>query len=502
MSFGGFGAASTSGGLFGSTGTSAAPASGGLFGSASSSAAPASGGLFGSTNASAAPASGGLFGSTNASAAPASGGLFGSAGTSAAPASGGLFGSAGTSAAPASSGLFGSTNTSAAPASGGLFGSASTSAAPASTGLFGSTNASAAPASTSLFGSTNASAAPASGGLFGSTNTSAAPAAGGLFGATNTSAVPASSGLFGATNTTAAPASTGLFGAAANPAPANPAPASATPAITRKTKYVDLSSDVQKMLLDIERQKQVQVQIGSGIAGDSTSREAGEVSSSIQRLAQELEIVRMTLASDRGLVDDARARVSFAVRHAEKAAALVAHATDDGSWAQSGLTPLQVASRQRALQALQGGGGAASAAAGDDVLRLAEAVDARQEAKQGDGAVDAYEAVRRIQFASMHHGVASEYYWAWLARVEASAQLLAERLDQAERHVAGALASCDASPASGGMPRPSPRAVADVIQHQNDSFLAIAGRVAALDDDVRRLRKRLGLAPARQQLAA
>ncbi|KAJ1718963.1 hypothetical protein LPJ53_006185 [Coemansia erecta] len=469
MSFGGFGAASASGGLFGSGGTSVAPASGGLFGAA--------------TNSAAAPASTGLFGSTNTSAAPASGGLFGSSGTSAAPASTGLFGSSGTSAAPASGGLFGSSGTSAAPASGGFFGSANTSAA--------------APASSGLFGSANTSAAPASTGLFGSTNTSAA--------------APASSGLFGAPSNPAPQASTGLFGAAANPAPANPAPANpapanTTPAITRKTKYVDLSGDVQKMLLDIERQKQVQVQIGSGIVGDSTSREAGAVAGRLQRLAQELEVVRMTLASDRGLVDDARARVSFAVRHAEKAAALVAHATDDGSWAQSGLTPLQVASRQRALQALQGAGagagaGANAAAGGQDVLSLAEAADARQaaEARQaGDAAVDAFEAVRRIQFASMHHGVASEYYWAWLARVEAAAQLLAERLDQAERHVAGALASCDASPAAGGAaPRPSPRAVADVIQHQNDAFLAIAGRVAALDDDVRRLRKRLGLAPAK-----
>ncbi|KAJ1837222.1 hypothetical protein LPJ73_007471, partial [Coemansia sp. RSA 2703] len=343
MSFGGFGAASTSGGLFGSSGTSAAPASGGLFGSSGTSAAPASGGLFGSTNTSAAPASGGLFGSTNTSAAPASGGLFGSNNTSAAPASGGLFGSTNTSAAPASTGLFGSNNTSAAPSTGGLFGSTNTSAAPASTGLFGGTNTSTAPASTGLFGSTNTAA---------------------------------STGLFGATANAAAPAQ-----ASANPAPA----------ITRKTKYVDLLSDVQKMLLDIERQKQVQVQIGSSIVGDSTSREAGEVNGSIQRLAQELEIVRMTLTSDRSVVDDARARVAFAVKHAEKAAALVAHATDDGSWAQSGLTPLQVASRQRALQALQGGG----ATTGDDVLSLAEAADGRQTGdgrQAGDGAVDAYEA--------------------------------------------------------------------------------------------------------------
>ncbi|KAJ2376761.1 hypothetical protein IW150_001784 [Coemansia sp. RSA 2607] len=430
-------------------------------------------------------------------AASTSGGLFGSSGTSAAPASGGLFGSSGTSAAPASGGLFGSTNTSAAPASSGLFGSTNTSAAPASGGLFGSNNTSAAP-STGLFGSNNTSAAPSTGGLFGSTNTSAAPASTGLFGGTNTSTAPASTGLFGSTNTAA---STGLFGSSANAAAPAQASTNPAPAITRKTKYVDLPSDLQKMLLDIERQKQVQVQIGSSIVGDSTSREAGEVNGSIQRLAQELEIVRMTLASDRSVVDDARARVAFAVKHAEKAAALVAHATDDGSWAQSGLTPLQVASRQRALQALQGG----VATTGDDVLSLAEAADGRQTGdgrQAGDGAVDAYEAVRRIQFASMHHGVASEYYWAWLARIEASAQLLAERLDQVERHVAGALASSDAPAASagaGGARRPSPRAVADVIQHQNDSFLAIAGRVAALDDDVRRLRKRLNLPAVKRQ---
>ncbi|KAJ2419229.1 hypothetical protein GGF47_004734, partial [Coemansia sp. RSA 2524] len=41
--------------------------------------------------------------------------------------------------------------------------------------------------------------------------------------------------------------------------------------------------------------------------------------------------------------------------------------------------------------------------------------------------------------------------------------------------------------------RPSPKTVSDVIQHQNDSFLAIVSKVAALDDDIRKLKRKLGI---------
>ncbi|KAJ2832582.1 hypothetical protein GGI24_001176 [Coemansia furcata] len=225
-----------------------------------------------------------------------------------------------------------------------------------------------------------------------------------------------------------------------------------TEAITRKTRFVDLPADVQKLLESIEQQKQAQLQIGSAIQANETEHELQQISQRVQRLSQDLQVARMTLGGDRERVDDARAQVSFAVKHAEKGASLVAHATDD----QAG-----VASRHRALAALQGG------------------------AAEVPEAVDAYEAVRRMQMASASYNVASDYYWAWLARVEAAAVTLTERLDQLERFAKGADGE-----------RVSPRAVADVIGYQNDSFLAIAGRVAALDDDVRRLRKKLGVKDA------
>ncbi|KAJ2772550.1 hypothetical protein IWQ57_001716 [Coemansia nantahalensis] len=302
------------------------------------------------------------------------------------------------------------------------------------------------------------------------------------FGASGGSLFGSSAGsTFGSTGATAfgsAPAATSAFGA--------PTPA---PAITGKTKFVDLPEAVQKQLVEIERQKAVQIQIGSSIIADETEREVRAVGQSVQRLAQELAVVKMTMSGDREMVEDAKQQVGFAVKHAEKGASLVAHATDDGSWAQSGLTPLQVATRQKALLALQVSDGQAALLRGTE--RSADDKQLR------DGlSVDPYEAVRRIQVASMHYDAASEYYWAWLTRVESSAQLLAERLDQLERHVSSAVArqqqqSDDArdQPAA----RPTPRAVSDVIQYQNDSFIAIAGRVAALDDDVRRLRRRLGL---------
>ncbi|KAJ2886704.1 hypothetical protein FB639_001529 [Coemansia asiatica] len=387
----------------------------------------------------------------------------------------GGFGSSATSGTGTGGSFFGNASTSAAPASSGLFGNSSTQAVPASTGLFGSNSTSAAPASTSLFGSSSMSAAPASSSLFGSNSTSAAPASMSIFGLSNTSAPTAS---------TAPSAFTGANTASATGA-----------TLTRKTKFVDLPADIQNMLTEIERQKQVQIQIGSSIIADETEKEMLTVTKAIQQLRQELEVVKMTLRSDRDLVDESKAQVSFAVKHAEKAASLVAHATDDGSWAQSGLTPLQVANRQKTLLALQNNSGEVG-----QMLEFKDIVDLKPTDNNKGGVVDPYEAVRRIQFASMHYDVASEYYWAWMARAEGQAGCLAERLDQLERHVSGALASCDDIKGSGnkapgqvGGGRASPKAVADVMQYQNDSFLAIAGKVAALDDDVKRLQKQLGI---------
>ncbi|KAJ2716564.1 hypothetical protein H4R19_000572 [Coemansia spiralis] len=286
--------------------------------------------------------------------------------------------------------------------------------------------------------------------------------------------------LFGSSATTSAPA----FGSTTAAAASN---------ITGKTKFVDLPEAVQRQLVDIERQKAVQIQIGSSIIADETERAVKEVGQSVQRLAQELAVVKMTMSGDREMVEDAKHQIGFAVKHAEKGASLVAHATDDGSWAQSGLTPLQVATRQKALLALQSSSDGQAA-----LLRGAERSADDKQLRDGLS-VDPYEAVRRIQVASMHYDVASEYYWAWLTRVESSAQLLAERLDQLERHVSGAVARQQQQQqqtddmGDHAAARPSPRAVSDVIQYQNDSFIAIAGRVAALDDDVRRLNRRLGL---------
>ncbi|KAI7833973.1 hypothetical protein BX661DRAFT_177902 [Kickxella alabastrina] len=442
-----------------------------------------------------------MFGSTAGTTASTGGNLFGGFGASNQPAAttaGSLFGAPAASVAP-SSGLFGAPASSAAPASN-LFGAPAASAAPSS-GLFGAPASSAGPSS-GLFGSSAglSAAAPSSAAIpFPSLG---APAFGA---APGTLAAPA----FGAATVTAAPVFGSTTSAATHQAAAQKPSAEGAAKITRKTKFIDLPVDIRKMLEDIERQKQVQIQIGSSILAGETEKEVKEVSRTVQRLSQELEVVRMTLGRDRDRVDDARAQVNFAVKHAEKAASLVAHATDDGSWAQSGLTPLQVANRQKALLALQNGSEALSTPIMN--IRDSAAVAAAADQKAlGDGSanaaaasVDPYEAVRRIQFASMHHDVASEYYWAWLSRVEASAQLLAERLDQLERHVSGALAHAQGGnddtgttaallTAQAGV-KSSPKTVSDVIQYQNDSFLAIASRVAALSDDVRRMRKKFGL---------
>ncbi|KAI9500569.1 Nucleoporin nup49/NSP49 (Nuclear pore protein nup49/NSP49) [Coemansia spiralis] len=370
--------------------------------------------------------------------------------------------------------LFGASSStkSTAPASSGFFGASTTTSAVApTTNLFGaSATASAAPASSGLFGAstTGTSTAPAPSSLFGASSTSAAPAPSSLFGAPSTSTAPASSGLFGASSVPAAP-TTSLFGAPNTSAPSSfGAPASTPANITRKTKFVDLPTDMQKLLEAIEKQKQVQVQIGNSIMVGETEKDVRQLTQRVQRSLEQLEVVKMTLMGDQDHVENTKGNVQFAIKHAEKAASLVAHATDDGSWAQSGLTPLQVANRQRALLALQ---------------------TPAPETDNSGHSSDPFEAVRRIQIASINYDVASEYYWAWVTRVEAAAVLLAERIDQLERHIAGAMAREDED---SGV-RMSPKALADVLQYQNDAFLAIAGKVAALDDDMRRLGKKLGI---------
>ncbi|KAJ2669582.1 hypothetical protein IWW42_004534 [Coemansia sp. RSA 1085] len=468
-----FGSSTTGGSGFGGSGGGTS----GFGGFGSTSAAAPSSGLFGGANQTQAASSGtSMFGSTAVSSAAPSLGLFGNAAAS-------------TTAAPSTS-LFGGTNTSAAAPSAGMFGGTATSTAATSSGLFGNTATSAAAPNSGLFGNTaTSSAAAPSSGLFGNTATSSAAApSSGLFGnaATSSAAAP-SSGLFGNTSTSTAAPSTNLFGnTATSTTNTNACSTTAAPsntAITGKTKFVDLPTNIREILTSVEKQKQVQIQIGNTIMADETEKDVKQVGELIQRLAQELEVVKMTLTGDQARVEDAKAQAQFAVKHAEKAASLVAHATDDGSWAQSGLTPLQVANRQKALMALQQDSGEATAAA---LLLNQGEMDGKSTT-----VADPYEAVRRIQFASMHQDVAREYYWSWLERVESSAGLLAERLDQLERHVSSAVARAQAADGVQKRPydsepalRPSPKAVSDVIQYQNDSFLAIAGKVAALDENV------------------
>ncbi|KAJ2074866.1 hypothetical protein GGI01_002022 [Coemansia sp. RSA 376] len=250
--------------------------------------------------------------------------------------------------------------------------------------------------------------------------------------------------------------------------------------ITRKTRFVDLPVGIQQFIESIEQQKQAQLQIGSSIKADETEQELKAVARTIQRLGQELQVVKMTLGGDRERVEDATAQVNFAVKHAKIASSLVAQATDNGAWGTDRLTQQQAANRKKAMLAHLSRGD--SAADTTDVEALAAAGDS-------SAPVDDYEAVRRIKFASMDYDVTNDYYWAWLTRVESSTRVMAERLDQLERFVATNASSDEAG-------RPSPRAVSDVMQCQNDSFLAIAGKVAALDDDVRRLRKKLGIKEA------
>ncbi|KAF4674137.1 hypothetical protein FOL47_009674 [Perkinsus chesapeaki] len=163
--FGGGGAQSSGGSLFGSTPQSSG---GGLFGSTPSQ--QSTGGLFGAT-----PSTGGsLFGGGGASSS--GGSLFGGGGANT---GGGLFGS---TQASGSGGLFGSTQTS---GSGGLFGSTPSSGGG---GLFGSTQSSG--GGGGLFGSTQSSGSslfggggqPSGGGLFGGVagSGSGLAAAGGL----------------------------------------------------------------------------------------------------------------------------------------------------------------------------------------------------------------------------------------------------------------------------------------------------------------------------------
>ncbi|KAJ1717984.1 hypothetical protein LPJ61_006979, partial [Coemansia biformis] len=60
------------------------------------------------------------------------------------------------------------------------------------------------------------------------------------------------------------------------------------------------------MLVEIERQKQVQIQIGSSIIVDETEREIRQVGQNVQLLAQELAVVKMTMSGDREMVEDAK----------------------------------------------------------------------------------------------------------------------------------------------------------------------------------------------------
>ncbi|KAJ1938430.1 hypothetical protein FBU59_004439 [Linderina macrospora] len=264
---------------------------------------------------------------------------------------------------------------------------------------------------------------------------------------------------------------------------------------------------MQRLLEEIEQHKQVQVQIGEGIVVQDTEDGLKEISHTMQRLAQDLHVVKMTLKGDRERVDAAKTHVTSDVKLAEKAANLVAHATDNGSWSQGGLTPMQMASRQRAMLAMRGKPGEVPSVLsllqqgldkdGASAMATAAAIAA---GKPGDAmATSPEEAVRRIRISGVHSKIPSEFYWAWLTRVMSAAEVLADRLDQLEHHMAVSLGAADAQ---AGMQqqqqmqmqqRPTPKAVSDVIQYQNDSLIAIASKLATVDEEVRRLKRTLGI---------
>ncbi|KAJ2894011.1 hypothetical protein GGI21_005345, partial [Coemansia aciculifera] len=183
-------------------------------------------------------------------------------------------------------------------------------------------------------------------------------------------------------------------------------------AITAKTRFVDLPADVQQMLESIERTKQAQIQVGTSIQADTISKAIKQMTGTVQHLGQDLHVTRMTLGSDRHLVDETRAYVGFALKHASKGASLIEAAFSNDN---------------------AGGGGGGGWALQQQQQQQQQQVAGDPESDSGD---HPFEAVRRLQMASVHCDAASDYYWAWLSRAESGLHVAAERLDQLERRVA------------------------------------------------------------------
>lgn len=157
------------GGLFGSNTANNVPATGGLFGGNTT--APAGGGLFGAAKP-AGTTTGGLFGNTGTTQGTTTGGLFGNTGAT----TGGLFSAAKPPASGLGGGLFGNSNQKTTASTGGLFG-----AKPVTAGVTGSLFGASSTGGQGLFG-TNAGTSNAGTSLFGN-QPSTLGGGGGLFNA-------------------------------------------------------------------------------------------------------------------------------------------------------------------------------------------------------------------------------------------------------------------------------------------------------------------------------
>ncbi|KAJ3068702.1 Nucleoporin p58/p45, partial [Quaeritorhiza haematococci] len=380
-----------------------------------------------------------------------------------------------------------------APAAGGGFSfgapAASTPATTAAASSFGF-GASTTPSFSFGAGATTAAATPAAtsapaGFSFGAPATTGAPAASApgssLFGAPTlttiaagaTTAAPATTSLFGAP-TTAAPGTTSLFGASTTKAPGTTSlfgttqPAAGTTAgalgaaslsvqnITKTTRYSELPENVRAQLDELERYIQSQIQTSEHIASSPTPFAIRGIMAETSELSRKLSAAKTLLTRDTYLIDSFKRQVAQEMRHVDVATRFV-----DRYSAKGPLGPGGQLLQGYQLQGLQGQRGSPMGGAGRGSFY--------QQGMYGGGVRGGY------GYANGGQSETAQYFFNLANTLEERIQQYRQAIDELERYLVSVTQQ---------QSQFTPQMIQETLRAQNDSFLALANRIAALHDEI------------------
>ncbi|PVU87172.1 hypothetical protein BB559_006167 [Furculomyces boomerangus] len=350
------------------------------------------------------------------------------------------------------------------------------------TNLFGTSN------TANLFGTSNTANAANTTNLFGTSNTANAANTTNLFGTSNTANVTNTNtntqNLFSTTNATSSnpfQISNTNINAQSQNKPAELAGGSVSEnkqdlAIKRTTKFSDLPEQTRNMIIEIERFKKKQMDIGMLLQPEEALVQIDVVRKKTFQIEQSLTSIKLVLEKDTKRVEDAKNIINKCLREADRAVSVVSQAIDDTAWELSGLTPLQMAQRQKNL-------GSGTDWTNPSTGNLAANQIQREGLVLGRPA-DPLEASKRIQYVLMNSSATTDFFWNWLTETESKFNEIQSSLDSLEKYIKPATNKTGSGQADG---HSASRKITEIIRNQSESLISLAQKLSSINESVIKL---------------